>query len=296
MVDALIDMFECRFDRLPIQFYANVFFWIVNHPTNNNYYQCAAKAKVLFRHWQSCLQPLAEVCPQTVYTNSDRALLCHSAMTASGTEEGATLGFLSPFVAYRQCMANYTKQMSHCHGILQQTCRNAKQRVIKTLRLDMETIGLAMRRYPSLRVLHLVRDPGAMVNSRLAVNVSEGFNTTVCKRLLADVEERQRLEGMEGYRGRFLELQYEDTVKSFNTTAHKIYKFSRISVPGNLKKWLNEHVKGQKDNDVLGTIRKNPTEHVDKWLKGKFRHEIVHLLTHNPDCRRVRELLGYKFI
>ena len=285
-------MFECRFDRLPLQFYSNIFFWVINHHTTNEYYKCAFKAKVLFRHWQSCQLLLNDSCPQSIYMSTERALLCHSAMETSSTEEGKKMKMLEPFVRYRQCMQNYTNHMRHCHGILERKCRSARVRSIKTLRLDMETLGTALKRYPNLKIVHLLRDPGAMTYSRMIVNVTEGPKATTCKRLLDDVVVRRRLE-QEGYKNNLLELRYEDTVKSFENTADIIYNFAQIEQPKNMKEWIKKRTHSDKDSHVLGTIKKDPLKHVNQYRNSKYTDVIMKYLNKNEDCREVMKLLNY---
>ena len=293
LVNILLDMFECNFDHLPAQFFFNSFFWLINHHTTSAYTKCASKAGVSMQSWVQCRAIIDDICPQTSYRSSQHATLCYTAMQMATEKSNMDIPLLTPFVQYRQCVANVTNQMQHCRDILRLKCLNARLRVIKTIRLDMTTIGQALERYGNIKVLHLVRHPGAMMHSRIAVNVNEGPNTTICRRMCDDVTERQRLERI-GYKNNFLLLRYEDVVKSFKTAAEAIFQFIDSQPPEHhLNWWIKRHTRNRRDNDNLGTIRKNPSEHIDKWQTSNHSIDIRNLLEFNNECQNVIRLLSY---
>lgn len=52
-----------------------------------------------------------------------------------------------------------------CGVQLQDSCQRSKFRTIKTIRIPMMHVETLLQRYPNLKVIHLVRDPRAQVNS-----------------------------------------------------------------------------------------------------------------------------------
>jgi hypothetical protein len=71
-----------------------------------------------------------------------------------------------------QCYVNKTgqrisKRLSAqlCGVELKEMCQKSKFRAIKTIRVPMRYVEAFLQRYPDLRVIHLVRDPRAQINS-----------------------------------------------------------------------------------------------------------------------------------
>lgn len=71
-----------------------------------------------------------------------------------------------------QCYVNKTGQKINkrlsaqlCGVELKEMCQKSKFRAIKTIRIPMLYVEVYLKRYPNLKVIHLVRDPRAQVNS-----------------------------------------------------------------------------------------------------------------------------------
>lgn len=73
-----------------------------------------------------------------------------------------------PFTAYTSCVKTAVAAVStKCLPSLLQKCQNSPIKTIKTVRASVEEIADLKNRFPSLKVVHLVRDPRAVVMSRL---------------------------------------------------------------------------------------------------------------------------------
>ena len=68
------------------------------------------------------------------------------------------------------CRAVLTK----CVPVIKNICTNKSARVIKTVRLDMDTVEQLIEKYPgNMRILHMIRDPRGVVLSRMKSSWSQ---------------------------------------------------------------------------------------------------------------------------
>ena len=93
-----------------------------------------------------------------------RRLLAH--------ETNATLLGLRPeiaqqFEAYNWCFQSYRLRVdAHCTDILQKAIADRRLRATKITRATMDSMEPLLRALPTLRIIHLVRDPRAVAPSR----------------------------------------------------------------------------------------------------------------------------------
>ena len=59
------------------------------------------------------------------------------------------------------------KVMNKCVPVIDKICTSKPLHVIKTVRMDLETVVGLMDKYPNMRVIHLIRDPRSVVLSRI---------------------------------------------------------------------------------------------------------------------------------
>ena len=169
---------------------------------------------------------------------------------------------------YHTCMENrYGTKVRVCRDRLKPICGNSTLRAIKTVRLNMETAWALLDRMPNLRVIQLMRDPRAVVLSRM--NESSYFSLTTtndsqseaklyCMAALRDVKILRQIEALRP--GSTMQVIYEDFVDSPTQTVTDIYKMLDLDVPHTLKTWLENN---------LENIRVNSTRIANRW-----RHEL----------------------
>lgn len=286
-------MFECRFEQIPDQFFFSDFFWHLDHtPSSSEYKACMYDAGFTINSWLRCRNILSGICPSIIFTSSEDAFPCYAAMQASVNDSSDNSSCLHPFVLYQQCVQDIVARTKHCRQTLKRKCLNSQLRVIKTIRLDMETVELALKRYSNLKVVHLLRNPAAMLHSRLDGDVIEN-PAPVCNRLLDDVKRRKVLE-QTGFAGNFLAVRYEDVVSSFRLTENAMANFIKVKTADHvLVEWQRKHMFSWINNNRFGTVRSNPASHIDKWRRNGNANSIRSLLMDNRNCQMVNKLINY---
>lgn len=68
---------------------------------------------------------------------------------------------------YKACMSKKRVLIKQCLPAIKAVCATKQIRVIKTVRLKLKTVAKLMASFPNLRVIHLFRNPKAVVMSRI---------------------------------------------------------------------------------------------------------------------------------
>lgn len=160
-----------------------------------------------------------------------------------------------------------SRYRSSCVDNLKQMCVRAPARVIKTIRLSMETVGRILDDIPDLKVIHLIRDPRGQFGSGAShsrKNV-QLFQHKVCNKVTDDVKTRLKLE--QKHPNSFHEVIYEDLAHNPQHTVQRMYKFLGLTLPPYVVQWLKESTSAEADeNNYLATRRSNSTETAYRWL------------------------------
>ena len=78
-----------------------------------------------------------------------------------------------------------------CLPVLYQACLSSKVSVAKILRLSMERAEVLLKEDPKIKIVHLVRDPRGILNSRANTGISRRYKTTpteFCAYILRDLQ------------------------------------------------------------------------------------------------------------
>ncbi|XP_064613360.1 uncharacterized protein LOC135477136 [Liolophura sinensis] len=173
-------------------------------------------------------------------------------------------------------------------------CKQAPLRAVKVINLRVDHVTGLLDKYSNLRIIHLVRDPRGMIQSRIPMKEYYYYSPTItasslCGDMLRDVRAFHRLSRL--YPQQLLQIRYEDFAESPLQYTEKIYHFLGFALPGKVKKWVQENTHAQaQDSSGLGTARANSSETAYKWRKS-----IAWDLTLAMDdmCKRVYKALGY---
>ncbi|KAK3891157.1 hypothetical protein Pcinc_004947 [Petrolisthes cinctipes] len=109
----------------------------------------------------------------------------------------------------RKNVLNSNKNLAHCSarclksGGLVKECRSKKVKVIKSIRTHVAWVAPLLNALPSLRVIHLVRDPRGTVRSMASLGWLQRYNlTTGCNKFSQDLLNGKTLTAL--YPDRFL--------------------------------------------------------------------------------------------
>lgn len=178
-----------------------------------------------------------------------------------------------------------TQVDQNCTPTLRQICAKRKLRAAKTVRASMLSMEPLLRADDQFRIIHLVRDPRAVVASRLATKdesvissyaLRSNGNASVpaketpavreaslyCRRAAVDLELSRLLQTR--YPGRIMTVRYEDVLADVGRHAEAVYRFLGFEqVPRETDAWIKQDQ--QKMDAKLAA--KGAVSTLDKWKK-----------------------------
>ena len=147
---------------------------------------------------------------------------------------------------YVRCLSAKALKLSECVPKITGSCATSGIHVVKIVRGEMRNVEELMRASRNFRLVHVIRDPRGVVNSRRKKpffhSVGVRKNNTIsearyyCEDVMRDIELRQRLEAK--YPGRTLQVIYDDFVKNAHQRASQIYTFLETTMPPEVEAFL----------------------------------------------------------
>ena len=204
------------------------------------------------------------------------------------------------FLRHLMCMRDLRAlKIEPCLSNLVHSCHDKLLHVAKVVRLRMSDVGLVLNRLPDLHVVYLVRDPRAIINSRVQsrklmwdkTNRKRAREASIlCPRMSDDVSNLRILQG--NYPEAIHTIRYEDFVDDPVGVAEKVYSSFSMNQP---KDWASysESVMYSSDGASGGGfgIKVNDARKVaDRWKTDIPRKEIINI---NKQCSYVISALGY---
>jgi hypothetical protein len=122
--------------------------------------------------------------------------------------------------------------VKRCITYLQTKCKEAESRTIKTVRLPLLTVKKLIKRLPSLKVIHLIRDPRGILSSQFGLYINEGKSVSFAARTLCGAMKRdlRTYEDFEFCGGPVLRVIYEELCQFPIIVVSKIYDFFNITL------------------------------------------------------------------
>ncbi|CAH1798560.1 unnamed protein product [Owenia fusiformis] len=178
-------------------------------------------------------------------------------------------------------------RLLRCTDDLRKNCSESNQRVYKLIRMNMKTAVTLLERYSDIKVIHYIRDPRGIQNSRVDTVTSFAFedrmtlvesSDLLCRLIWNDilVASRQPLH----IARRILQVRYEDVVNDPKNTIEKIDEFlDRESQPEMLD-WLNLNTNCPNMTQTLSdsqpfALCKNASYTMDKWRERLSPEDIA---------------------
>ncbi|OWF42836.1 Carbohydrate sulfotransferase 5 [Mizuhopecten yessoensis] len=196
---------------------------------------------------------------------------------------------------YSGCLRRYnhtTAGIDNCIHHLHATCVPAKLRVIKCIRIDMDTVNLLQQRLPFLKVIHVVRDPRGVMNSRVKVKLSNWINldtevTDLCSRMTNNIEMAAQMN--ENY---VKQIVYELVAEHPIGMAEELYKFAGLELSPMARKGvyrLSHYSPLARDCDWC-TKKSNSTKTSLLW---RSQLDLEHARTIDSHCLELYRAMGY---
>lgn len=188
---------------------------------------------------------------------------------------------------------------SECLKKLETLCKARTHRVLKVLRLTVGSFRPLLELNPRLKIVHLVRDPRAIVHSRRYSRYypetqmerdKRAMEASLCEKMLQDIIDCVEL--MQAFPNRIAVLYYEDLMDNLHTRLKQLYSFLHIDYDKNVVTSLAEVLTNlappEKGIDFLKDRERNNT----KWWRKYMEWEDV--LKVDRECSVVYNKLGYK--
>ena len=129
---------------------------------------------------------------------------------------------------YRACIKSRRTPKKECIKRQETLCKKAKHIVTKVLRMTVGSLEPLLRTVPDLKIIQLMRDPRAIINSRIH---SQGYpardyvsnSKALCQKMTWDLEEGLVL--MKNYPDRFKFVFYEDVKSDVLSKARQLSNF-----------------------------------------------------------------------
>lgn len=207
--------------------------------------------------------------------------------TITGLNEGATVERLS------HCKLNKIYNNS-C--LLEEEARCIQSiPTIKTIRLQMDSLEPLFKTFPGLKVIHLIRDPRGMLESRLRLGFGKGkelyvLAREICSRYKRDLDTAKTL--MQLYPDRIKMVAYENIATNPLEMSRDIYSFLSLTFTSSIEQWIKHATSlGSKHNGNFKTVRPNSTRVAYGW---KERLTIENIQIIDRECNYLYQELGYK--
>ncbi|XP_050406177.1 carbohydrate sulfotransferase 1 [Patella vulgata] len=181
-----------------------------------------------------------------------------------------------------------------CLPLFQNACANSKVSVMKTIRMSVKSLKPLMTKFPTLKVVHLIRDPRGTLRSQQTVGefkIKDAINATVkfCSRVIDDLKASTELYKV--FPGRIKTVRYEDIAEAPIKATDEIYKFIGLNMTSSIRDYIwNITSAGHPDNCVICTTRNSSIATAYKWRQ-KLKFDVVTMI--DNVCSTVYNKLGY---
>lgn len=193
---------------------------------------------------------------------------------------------------WQACVLGPNRNVCSLSSFLEQSCHRFPAMTMKMVRLRLNLTRELLVDDPSVKVLYLVRDPRATMNSRLSSVkwCSQSVDCIDPARLCADIQnDLDAFESLSAdYPDRLALIKYETLAKFPHATFRAIFDFAGLFYTQRIRQEVERHT-SRDENHPWSTVRKS-AERVDLWrqkLDGKSVSEIQSV------CSDVMARLGY---
>ncbi|XP_033751826.1 carbohydrate sulfotransferase 1-like [Pecten maximus] len=192
------------------------------------------------------------------------------------------------------------KKLIRCLPDLNTKCLQSKHIVIKTIRIRMKSLGNILEKIPSLKVIHLMRDPRGTFRSQKVVGQlsKQNYRTEIyglCNQIYKDILERESLH--EKYPGRIRTVFYEDVANNPIVYSKSLYYYLGMNFTSDVEKTIFGFTlagkSGSKKCGILCTQMANSSQEASNW-RDEISMELVKIV--DNACSDLYNKIGYKSI
>ena len=181
-------------------------------------------------------------------------------------------------------------QIKQCVGQMTRSCEDSSMLVLKFIRLTMTDAAALLPYFPNMKIVHLVRDPRAVIVSRNQIKAM-GPEATVpkfCSRMRLNLRETKRL--MLEDRSRVTVVHYEAMAETPLAEAKNLYSVLGINFTEKIELYIKSLTESSLKACYYCIQRKNSSLVAAAW-RNKIqpsRNTVI-----NRECGDVMNVLGY---
>jgi hypothetical protein len=182
-------------------------------------------------------------------------------------------------------------------------CQSHRHVVVKSIRVknlnELRELGKFDIEAPwnILKIIHLVRDPRAIINSRAHIDLTQ-HNTNwtkadfkanaraLCTQILENLKEGV---GGESFKGMYHVIRYEDIVTQPERATRQLYEFASLPWSDRVAQWLRKNTGNKHESNAFSTT-KNANVSLNHWRT----HDLNTIRIIERECSIIMALLGYK--
>lgn len=182
-----------------------------------------------------------------------------------------------------------------CMKKLQTLCYQSRSIILKTIRFSMELMPRLLKKFPGLKIVHLLRDPRGIIDSRrrggFLRNIGKAQSSkSLCTLIRKNVQYSKTLQ--KRFPNRITTVLYEDIAKNPMDLSNKLYRNLDLEYSDNFKEWIFNHTSaGSPNNSYYGTVRSNSSKTSQSWRK-RLSFKDVKII--EDECGDVIDLLGFR--
>ena len=190
------------------------------------------------------------------------------------------------------CLKSPNRNTCREPAFLRPACKRFPLVTVKTVRLQLNLTRTLLQQFPNLKIVYLIRDPRAIMNSRYDLMDWCGLQpdcidpARLCDDISSDLTTFKQLFHL--YPDRLTLVQYETLASKPMETFENIFKFSGLSVLPSIRQAIQQHTSSHREG-ARSTFHKS-VDRIYQW-KSKLNHSQIHHI--QTVCSSVMERLGY---
>ena len=235
-------LFTCQFEKVPPEILTVKTLKKSVPGVPESYKQCIYLKGLVNKVRDDCQKQLQTKCPERVQTSLENN--CHQYLEAA---HGGGSHFNSPGFpsvnSYRQCIQGIQARFVPCLDDLKRACLLKKVKGAKILRSHLDFTEELMKDFPNLKVVHLLRDPRAILNSRRKSDLQVAYKSSIieeakylCQNMLHDMQLYKQLKHK--YPDIYLQIRYEDFANSPMQVLQGLYRHFEMSLPDYVQRFI----------------------------------------------------------
>ncbi|KAH3739758.1 hypothetical protein DPMN_046445 [Dreissena polymorpha] len=167
--------------------------------------------------------------------------------------------------------------------------------ILKLIRLRMRQAISLLPFFPNMKIVHLVRDPRAIVSSRQVVGLNNSIGFTekdliveLCSQIHIDLSDTKFLMRLNP---KMIKLvQYEDLAEDPSKVTKDLYEFAGLKFDDKIERFVKNQTQANIDGCSFCTQRKNSTVASLRWRFRISFNDSQHIFN---SCREIMSILGY---